>query len=498
MSLEFIHRSLRVASVLVVLSAAFTAVYVGPWFGAAVAAGGAWNVLNLLLITLLITSATASTESTALTAPAAPAVDGEPSPRRPAPRRRLVLLALVKFPVLYGGGYWLLARTQLPAGGFAVGFSLLLVVLLLRALGARESLFGVGGGRAGRARAAAFLLASVLPAAATAEVHGAAEHGHEAAVSDTHGQAQGEARLSADVEDSGMALARGSEHADVPIDEHEGGEHAEHGEEHAGGVPHLANFLTLARAWVRSELPDHPWLNPLDNTLNLLRPWEPILFSFFLAIVFIGIVRAGIRHRAIIPGRFQTAIELPFGFIHDMVTGVMGHEGRRYVPFAATLFLYILIMNLQGILPGMMAPTSSLNVTLGLAICTFLYVQLNAIRANGPLGYFHHLAGSPADAVGWGMVPLMLPLHVLEEFIKPVSLSLRLFGNVLGEDALIAQFAILGIMVTSFFSPSFPVGIPFQAPIMLLALLTGTIQALVFTMLSTMYIFLMLPHEEHH
>ena len=97
--------------------------------------------------------------------------------------------------------------------------------------------------------------------------------------------------------------------------------------------------------------------------------------------------------------------------------------------------------------------------------------------------------------MGWVFVPLMFPLHVIEEFIKPMSLSLRLFGNVFGEDVLIGAFVTMGILALSFMGS--PIGIPLQIPFMLLAIITGTIQALVFTLLSTVYISLMLPHEEH-
>jgi F-type H+-transporting ATPase subunit a len=90
----------------------------------------------------------------------------------------------------------------------------------------------------------------------------------------------------------------------------------------------------------------------------------------------------------------------------------------------------------------------------------------------------------------------MFPLHVMGELIKPVSLSLRLFGNILGEDALIAAFLTFGIVALSFIKS--PVGTPLQLPFMLLAILTGTVQALVFSLLTTIYLFTMLPHDTHH
>jgi len=170
-------------------------------------------------------------------------------------------------------------------------------------------------------------------------------------------------------------------------------------------------------------------------------------------------------------------------------------------------------MNMSGLVPGLKSSTSNLNVTLGMAITVFCYVQITGLRELGPLGYLHHMAGSPHDTIGWAMSVLMFPLHVMEELIKPISLSLRLFGNILGEDALIGVFVLLGVACTNLMfgsgfelaaalrheaHVSIPIGLPLQVPFMLLALLTGTIQALVFSLLSTIYIFMMLPHEEHH
>ena len=113
----------------------------------------------------------------------------------------------------------------------------------------------------------------------------------------------------------------------------------------------------------------------------------------------------------------------------------------------------------------------------------------------GLVGYFDHMAGSPRTVIGWAMVPLMLPIHLMGELAKPISLACRLFGNIFGEDMLLVAFVTLGITTLSF--SHLPIGLPLQLPFLLLALLTSTLQALVFTVLSTIYFLLMLPHEEH-
>jgi F-type H+-transporting ATPase subunit a len=182
--------------------------------------------------------------------------------------------------------------------------------------------------------------------------------------------------------------------------------------------------------------------------------------------------------------------------LDNFFRSILGHHAVRYTPFLGTLFIYILCMNLMGLVPFLKSPTASMNITLSLALVVFFYVQLAGMRRLGVLNYFHHLMGSPKDLIGWVLVPINLPIHIIGELAKPVSLSLRLFGNITGEDVLIAAFTGLGIALLSFIH--LPVGAPLQLPFYFLALLTSTIQALVFTLLSTVYFAMMMPHEEEH
>ncbi|PIQ85510.1 MAG: ATP synthase F0 subunit A [Candidatus Omnitrophica bacterium CG11_big_fil_rev_8_21_14_0_20_45_26] len=277
-----------------------------------------------------------------------------------------------------------------------------------------------------------------------------------------------------------------SEHAAETVHEtaHLASEHAAQ-TEHA--VKHLANFLT-------------PIIEKLHGTPlgDFLHRWETVIFSWLAAIVISIIFTLGSRKQTLIPEGFQNFIETIVEAMENMVTGIIGSKGRAYVPFIGTLFIYIFVQNWLGLVPGMMSPTTNINTTAGLAICVFFYVQFIGLRENGLKGYLLHLMGSPNDAIGWCMVPLNLPLHILEEFIRPLSLALRLFGNIFGEETLIAVFAGFGILALSFFHS--PVGLPLQVPFMMLSMLLGTIQALVFALLSTIYIALMLPHdhEETH
>ena len=183
--------------------------------------------------------------------------------------------------------------------------------------------------------------------------------------------------------------------------------------------------------------------------------------------------------------------------LSNMVVSILGEQGRKFVPFIGTLFIYIFCMNLLGLIPGMFSSTSKLNTTLALALCVFLYVQYTGIRNFGIFGYVYHLAGSPKSVVEWCLVPLNLPLHIIGELAKPVSLSLRLFGNISGEDMLLAIFAGLGVTILSFI-PGHYVGLPLHLPFIFLAMLTSFVQALVFALLATIYFSLMSHHEEEN
>ena len=232
---------------------------------------------------------------------------------------------------------------------------------------------------------------------------------------------------------------------------------------------------------------------------EFLHKWENVLFSLMMVGLLVILFRFASRKPTMVPGRLQNFAEMVVEALENFIVGVLGPQGRKFVPFLGTLFIYILFLNLFGLIPLMKSPTSSINTTVALAICVFLYVQFTGIRENGVIGYIDHLMGQPRNLIGIILVPLMLPLHIVEELAKPMSLSLRLFGNITGEDILIYIFVVLGIGLLSF--AHLPIGLPLQVPFIFLAILTSFIQALVFMLLSTIYFSLMLPHhedEEHH
>ncbi|HAH19785.1 MAG: ATP synthase F0 subunit A [Omnitrophica WOR_2 bacterium GWF2_43_52] len=246
-----------------------------------------------------------------------------------------------------------------------------------------------------------------------------------------------------------------------------------------------------------------------DSGLGIfLHRWENVIFSL-IAVVFLSLMAYfAQRNRSFVPERrLQNMVEVLVESLSNFVSGVLGEkEGRHYLPYIGTLFLYILIMNFMGMVPGMKSPTSSLNTTVALALCTFIYVQYTGIRRLGMIGYLDHMAGSPRMPEEKGvfkifLILLFIPIHILlfiihiiGEFVKPVSLSLRLFGNITGEDALLYVFVMLGLSMFSAWKS--PVGFPLQIPIMFLSLIGGAVQAMVFSLLSAVYISMMLPHHE--
>ena len=252
-----------------------------------------------------------------------------------------------------------------------------------------------------------------------------------------------------------------------------------------GGIPELPNLITvLSGRWH-----DHPLVAGLHR-------WENLVFALLVAAALSAVAWRYARKPAPVPHGWQNFLELLVSGIDQFVQSILGPQGRRHTPFIGTLFLYIWLMNLAVLIPGMKSSTSSLNTTVGLALTVFCYVQWIGLTSQGPLKYLDHLAGSPRDLVGWLLVPLMLPIHVLGELIKPLSLSLRLGFNVFAEDVLLAVLVGLGLAAGA--AIRLPIGLPLQAFVVPLVLIFSTVQALVFSLLATVYIALMSPHDAHH
>ena len=248
----------------------------------------------------------------------------------------------------------------------------------------------------------------------------------------------------------------------------------------------------MAEAGVaRQELPNLVTFlaGKLEGTpfAHFLHIWENVIFSLIIVCVISLVAYLASRKSALIPDRLQSFVEIAVGGLDDFVCGILGPKGTRYTPFIGTLFIYILSMNLFGLVPFMKSSTSSLSTTAALAICVFLYVQYTAVRELGPMGYLDHLMGNPRGVIALNVfIPILLfVIHIITEFVRPFSLTLRLGSNILAEDKLLAVSAGFGIG-----------GVPLLLFSMFLMILSGLIQAVVFSLLSTVYFALVLTHEE--
>jgi F-type H+-transporting ATPase subunit a len=437
MGLEFLARVRRSSLIASGVTALLAATYVSPLGGLGLLAGALFCLFNLELIGLVVTGLTSPDRGT-----------------KPAQRR--LAIGLGGMPPLFGAGALLLF--VLPAGWLVTGFLLPFAVLTLKA-------------------ASLLVLASPAWAALTRSPWRA-----------TFAVAACVALLwigSSALPHAGLAAGTEPEHA-AATETHAAGEHAEpaegEGEKKELGFPTVVTLLEHAA-------PHAAWVEWVVR-------FEPVLFSILIALLLCIPAWLASRNPTRIPTTLQNLVEAIVDFLSRFVVDILGPKyGPRYVPFLGTLFIYIFAMNVFGLIPFMHSPTASLNVTVALALTVFFYVQYTGLTELGLLGWADHMLGSPRDLTGWLLAPIMLPIHLLGELAKPISLSCRLFGNIFGEDMLLVAFATLGISMLSFLH--LPFGLPLHALFFPLALLGSALQAMVFTVLSTIYFLLMLPHESH-
>jgi F-type H+-transporting ATPase subunit a len=205
-----------------------------------------------------------------------------------------------------------------------------------------------------------------------------------------------------------------------------------------------------------------------------------IVMCIFVAIFLIFVFGLASRRLSLVPSRRQSVLEIIIQMFEGLLTDIIGEQGKRYLPMIGTIGLFIFSANMLGLVPGFMSPTSKLNVTAGCALAVFVYYHWQGIKAQGVLKYLKHFTG-PIPA----LAPLMLPIEIISHFSRPVSLSLRLFGNIFAEELLIVVIA----SIVPFILP-----LPFMA----MAIFTATVQAFVFVLLACIYIAGAVAHEEEH
>jgi F-type H+-transporting ATPase subunit a len=187
-----------------------------------------------------------------------------------------------------------------------------------------------------------------------------------------------------------------------------------------------------------------------------------------MAILIVGALVLG-RGIQMIPRRGQNLLEMVVQGLENFMVEITGPEGRAFFPFIGTIFLYIFVSNLLGLVPGFFSPTANLNTTLSMALCTFVLTHAIGIKFHG-VKYIKHFLGPV-----WVLAPLMFVIEGIGHLARVMSLTVRLFGNIFGKEKILGiLFALAGLYLA-------------PLPILFLGILVSFIQAVVFMLLSIIY-----------
>ena len=215
---------------------------------------------------------------------------------------------------------------------------------------------------------------------------------------------------------------------------------------------------------------EHPilFLDLLTGAFNLHIP-PHVTYTWLIMLLLVGLGILASRSISLVPAGAQNVFELIVGGLEEFMVDITGEEGRSFFPYIGTVFLFILTCNLIGLLPGFFSPTANINTPLSLALCTFVFTHYLGIKYHGAK-YIKHFLGP----IPW-LAPLFFPIEIIGHSARVLSLTLRLFGNIMGEDLVLA---ILLLLAGKFLAP---------LPMMFLAVFTSAVQAFIFTLLSMMY-----------
>jgi F-type H+-transporting ATPase subunit a len=219
---------------------------------------------------------------------------------------------------------------------------------------------------------------------------------------------------------------------------------------------------------------EHPYLF-LTKIFELIglghfaHAYPHVIYSWLVMAFLIGMGYLAAKSVSLIPAKGQNVMEIAVTGIENFMVDITGEAGRWLTPVTATIFLYIFICNLSGLIPGFFPPTASINTTLSCALVVFVLTHIIGIKYHG-IGYIKHFLGPV-----WWMVPLIMPIEIIAHLARVLSLSFRLFGNMMGHELVLAiLFALAGL----FFAP---------LPIMTLGIFVAFVQAFVFFLLSVIY-----------
>lgn len=230
----------------------------------------------------------------------------------------------------------------------------------------------------------------------------------------------------------------------------------------------------------------HSWLDIPVGGLNLAFTKSSFMMLLIVALITIFLV-AGVRGRALVPTRWQSMAELVYEFIGGMLTDIVGREGRKYMPFVFSLFMFVLFANLLGMIPYAFTVTSHIVVTFTMAMVVFVGVTLIGFIKNG-VGFLRFFAPSGVPLL---VMPLLVPIEIISYFVRPISLSVRLFANMMAGHTMLKVFGgfvpkLIGIGIFG----TIGAGVPLLFMIVFTGFEIGVaiIQAYIFTILSCLYL----------
>ena len=194
-----------------------------------------------------------------------------------------------------------------------------------------------------------------------------------------------------------------------------------------------------------------------------------VIHSWLVMIILIVGSLLLVKGIQMVPRKGQNVIEVVIQSLENFMVEITGPEGKTFFPYIATIFFYILISNLIGLIPGFVSPTANVNTTLSLALCTFVLTHAIGIKYHGAK-YIKHFLGPMLI-----LAPLMLVIEVIGHLARVMSLTMRLFGNIFGKEKLLGiLFGLAGLYLA-------------PLPVLFLGILVSFIQAVVFMLLSIMY-----------
>ena len=202
------------------------------------------------------------------------------------------------------------------------------------------------------------------------------------------------------------------------------------------------------------------------------RPWANHIVMQFLVAAIIVVLFAIVKPKLSVdqPGKLQQVFELIYDFVHTQADDMVGHEGHKHTTLFGTFFIFILLCNLIGIIPGFESPTEVVYVPAGCAIIAFLYYNFVGLRKNGLVKYLGHFAGPI-----WWMSPLMFIIEIISHLARPLSLTIRLFANMYAGE----QVTLVFLSLTYFIAPVLFMG---------LHIFVSLLQAYIFMLLTMMYV----------